>query len=357
VNSLQTNNTIKESPNTTAENWRQIIEKYQAPAVRRGVWQILNTLVPYLALWGVIRLLLPISFWLTIPVAILAGGFLVRLFIIFHDCGHGSFFPAKKANEIVGFITGVLTFSPYRQWAREHAIHHATSGDLDRRGTGDIWTLTVQEYLESSRWRRFAYRLARNPVILFGIGPLYVFLIKHRFAGAKAGPRERRSVHWTNAGIVLVGVCLSFIVGWKAYLILQVIMIAVAGGAGMWLFYVQHQFEDVHWERAKDWDYAAAALQGSSFYKLPKILQWFSGNIGFHHIHHLGPSIPNYNLERCHRAEPMFQKVKAITLFSSLKSLTYRLWDEQRQKLVGYGALRYARVQPASVRVRRNRAR
>jgi omega-6 fatty acid desaturase (delta-12 desaturase) len=358
VNSLQTNNTIKGSPSTTAENWRQIIEKYQAPAVRRGVWQILNTLVPYLALWGVIRLLLPISFWLTIPVAVLAGGFLVRLFIIFHDCGHGSFFPGRKANEIVGFIAGVLTFSPYRQWTREHAIHHATSGDLDRRGTGDIWTLTVQEYLESSRWRRFAYRLARNPFVLFGIGPLYVFLIKHRFAGAKAGPRERKSVHWTNAGMVLVGLCLSCVVGLKAYLILQVIIIAVAGGAGMWLFYVQHQFEEVHWERGEDWDYAAAALEGSSFYKLPKILQWFSGNIGFHHIHHLGPSIPNYNLERCHRAEPMFQKVKAITLFSSLKSLTYRLWDEQRQKLVGYGALRYARVQPAPVRVhRRDRAR
>jgi omega-6 fatty acid desaturase (delta-12 desaturase) len=269
------------------------------------------------------------------------------------DCSLFSTIPGKKANEIVGFITGVLTFSPYRQWTREHAIHHATSGDLDRRGTGDIWTLTVQEYLESSRWKRFAYRLARNPFILFGIGPLYVFLIKHRFAGPKAGPRERKSVYWTNASMVLVGLCLSFIVGWKAYLILQVIMIAVAGGAGMWLFYVQHQFEDVHWERGKDWDYAAAALQGSSFYKLPKILQWFSGNIGFHHIHHLGPSIPNYNLERCHKAEPMFQKVKAITLFSSLKSLTYRLWDEQRQKLVGYGALRYARVQPAPVRVRR----
>ena len=203
----------------------------------------------------------------------------------------------------------------------------------------------MQEYLESTRWQRFAYRLARNPFILFGIGPLYVFLIKHRFAGPKAGPRERKSVLWTNVGIVILGACLSCLVGWKAYLILQVIMIAVAGGAGMWLFYVQHQYEDVHWQRGKDWDYAAAALQGSSFYKLPKILQWFSGNIGFHHIHHLGPSIPNYNLEKCHRAEPMFQRVKAITLFSSLKSLTYRLWDEQRQKLVGYRALRYARIQ------------
>ena len=320
--------------------WKEIVSKYQKPALWPGLWQVVNTLIPYAALWYGMYLLVPISFWLAVPLAVVAGGFLVRLFIIFHDCGHGSFFPSTKANDVVGFVTGVLSFTPYGHWTREHAVHHATSGDLDRRGTGDIWTLTVQEYLEASRWKRFAYRLARNPVILFGIAPLYVFLIKHRFAGGKATARERRSVLWTNLGILLVSAGLSWLVGWQAYLALQTIVLAVAGSAGMWLFYVQHQFEEVHWERNADWDYSAAALKGSSFYKLPKVLQWFSGNIGFHHIHHLSPSIPNYRLEKCHRSEPLFRSVKPVTLFSSLKSLTFRLWDEQRQRLVGYRALR-----------------
>src|SRR5262249_25095407 len=219
---------------------------------------------------------------------------------------------------------------------REHAIHHATSGDLDRRGRGDLWTLTVQEYLAASRWKRFAYRLARNPVILFGVAPLFLFLIKHRFAGPEAGPRERRSVIWTNISLVLLAAAMSSFVGFKAYIVLQLVMVVVAGTAGMWLFYVQHQFEEVQWQHGAEWDYTAAALKGSSFYKLPSVLQWFSGNIGFHHIHHLSPAIPNYPLEKCHRSEPLFQTVKPLTLFSSLKSLTFRLWDERRQKLVGY---------------------
>jgi len=329
----------------TVPVWKEIIAKYQKPAVWRGIWQLVNTLVPLATLWFLIYLCLPVVWWLTIPLAVLAGGFLVRLFIIFHDCGHGSFFPSRKANDIVGFITGVLTFTPFRHWSREHAIHHATSGDLDRRGTGDIWTLTVQEYLEASRWRRFAYRLARNPVILFGLAPFYMFLVKQRIPSAVAGPRERKSVVWTN--LALVGMCavMSWIFGFKAYLLLQLLMLLVAGASGVWLFYVQHQFEGVYWERTTDWDYGTAALKGSSFYKLPKVLQWFSGNIGFHHIHHLSPSIPNYHLEKCHKSEPLFQSVKAVTLFSSLKSFTFRLWDEQRQKLVGYGALRAIRRQ------------
>ncbi len=324
--------------------WKALVARYQKPAVWRGTWQLVNTLVPYALLWYFIHLVLPVSFWLALPLAILAGGFLMRAFIIFHDCGHGSFFPSRKANDIVGFFTGVLTFTPYRHWTREHAIHHATSGDLDRRGRGDVWTLTVQEYLEASRWKRFAYRLARNPLILFGIGPFFLFVIKHRFAGREAGPRERRSVLFTNLGMVAVGAGLSLLVGFKAYVVLQLVMVFVAGSSGMWLFYVQHQFEDVQWQHGSEWDYTAAALKGSSFYKLPKVLQWFSGNIGFHHIHHLSPAIPNYHLEKCHRSEPLFQTVKPITLFSSLKSLTFRLWDERRQKLVGYGGLKLARI-------------
>jgi omega-6 fatty acid desaturase (delta-12 desaturase) len=219
-------------------------------------------------------------------------------------------------------------------------MHHSSAGDLDRRGTGDVWTLTVQEYLESSRWRKFAYRLARNPFVLFVLAPIYLFLIQQRFPTRGAGKRERRSVYFTNVALLGMIVGLSWVFGTKAYLLLQLLAVMVAGSTGIWLFYVQHQFEGVYWERKEEWDYVDAALRGSSFYKLPKVLQWFSGNIGFHHIHHLSPRIPNYHLEACHNAEPMFQTVKPVTLFSSFKSFTFRLWDEKRRKLVGYRALK-----------------
>lgn len=329
--------------------WKKVVAKYQEPSIWRSTWQIMNSLVPYAVLWYLIYLSLSVSYWLTVPLVLLAGGFLVRIFIIFHDCGHGSFFKSRKANDFWGIITGVLTLTPYYLWRWEHAVHHASSGDLDRRGRGDVWTLTVREYLEASRWKRFAYRLARNPIILFVLAPMYLFLIHQRFPTRGTAARERRSVHWTNLAILgmAMGMCMVF--GWKEYVIIQLAVVMIAGSAGVWLFYVQHQFEGVYWERREDWDYTAAALQGSSFYKLPRVLQWFSGNIGFHHIHHLSPRIPNYNLERCHKAEPLFNEVPAVTLFSSFKSFTFRLWDEQRRKLVGYGHLRSIRRQaPAS---------
>jgi len=330
-----------------AENaaWKAIVLQYQQPSVWRALWQITNTVAPYAGLWYLMHLCLPISWWLVVPLAVLAAGFLVRVFIIFHDCGHGSYFKSAAANDAVGFLTGVLTFTPYYHWRWEHAIHHASAGDLDKRGTGDVWTMTVQEYLEASRWKKFAYRLARNPFILFVIAPMFLFLIQQRFPAAKASRRERHSVYAMNAAILGMAVALSFCFGFKAYLLIQLIILMVAGGAGVWMFYVQHQFEDVYWERGEDWSYVAAALQGSSFYKLPRILQWFSGNIGFHHIHHLSPRIPNYNLEKCHQADPLFQQVKPITLFASLKSMTYRLWDEKNRQLVGYRALRELRKQ------------
>jgi omega-6 fatty acid desaturase (delta-12 desaturase) len=323
--------------------WKEIVLECQKPSTGRALWQIINTVVPYALLWYLMYRTLEISWWLTVPLAILTGAFLVRIFIIFHDCGHGSFFKSRTANDVVGFIAGVLTFTPYYHWRWEHAIHHASAGHLDKRGTGDIWTMTVQEYLESSRWKRFAYRLARNPIVLFVIAPLYLFVIRQRFPSAKASKRERHSVWWMNLAILGMAAALSAIFGIIPYLIIQLTAMALAGSAGVWLFYVQHQFEGVYWERADEWDYTAAALQGSSFYKLPKILQWFSGNIGFHHIHHLSSRIPNYNLERCHRAHPLFQSVKPITLFSSLKSFTFRLWDEQRRKLVGFHRLKELR--------------
>ncbi len=321
-------------------SWKEIVLLYQQPSVGRAVWQMVNTLGPYFLLWGLIYWSLTISWWITIPLAVLAGAFLVRIFIIFHDCGHGSFFPSQRANQIVGFITGVLTFTPSFHWRWEHAIHHASAGHLDKRGTGDVWTMTVQEFLESSRWKRCAYRLARNPVVLFVLAPLFLFLIHQRFSSKKASKRERDSVHWTNLALLGTASLGTAIFGLKAYLLVQLVVIAVAGSAGIWLFYVQHQFEGVYWERAEEWDYTTAALRGSSFYKLPRVLQWFSGNIGYHHIHHLSSRIPNYNLERCHKAHALFQEVKPVTLFSSLKSFTFRLWDEQMGKLVGFGHLK-----------------
>ncbi len=331
------------APPIDTSGWKEIVTRYQTPALWRSVWQAVNTLVPYAVLWYLIYRSLTVSYWVTAPLAILAGGFLVRIFIISHDCGHGSFFKSRPANDILGFITGVLTLTPYFHWRWDHALHHATSGDLDRRGSGDVWTLTVQEYLEASRGKRFAYRLTRNPFVLFVIAPLFLFLVKHRFSDVKAGRRERNSVLWTNLAILGMAAGLSWILGLKAYLLIQLTVMAVAGSAGVWLFYVQHQFEGVYWERGDHWDYATAALQGSSFYKLPKVLQWFSGNIGFHHIHHLSPRIPNYYLEKCHQAEPLFQQVKPLTLSSSLKAISFRLWDEQRHKLVGYSHLKTIR--------------
>src|SRR6266566_4819097 len=279
------NSTQAKRPTDVAA-WKGIVAQYQKPSLSRALWQMVNTLGSYVALWYLIDCSLAVSWWLTVPLAVLAGGFVVRIFIIFHDCGHASFFKSRRANNILGFITGVLTFTPYAYWRGEHALHHATSGDLDHRGTGDLWTLTVQEYLESSRWKRFAYRLARNPIILFVIAPLFVMLIKQRFPSPKANKRERHSVYAMNAAILAMAAGLSLVFGIKAYLLIQLTALAVAGSAGFWLFYVQHQFEGVYWERGEEWDYATAALQGSSFYKLPKVLQWFSGSIGFHHIHH-----------------------------------------------------------------------
>jgi omega-6 fatty acid desaturase (delta-12 desaturase) len=261
---------------------------------------------------------------------------LVRVFIIFHDCGHGSFFKSRIANSVVGFISGVLTFTPYFHWRWEHSLHHGSSGNLDKRGTGDIWTMTVQEYLEVSRWKRFAYRLSRNPIVLFVIAPVFLLLGRQRFASPTANGRERRSVWWMNLSILGMVVGMSYIFGWKAYVFLQLMITMIAGAAGVWLFYVQHQFEDAYWERGDEWDYTAAALKGSSYYKLPAILQWFSGNIGFHHIHHLSPRIPNYNLERCHKSHPLFQSVKAVTIGGSLRTLSYCLWDERHGKLVSF---------------------
>ncbi|MDF1859120.1 MAG: fatty acid desaturase [Verrucomicrobiales bacterium] len=329
-----------ESRREAVAKWKAIVAEYQKPNAWRATWQLVNTVGSYAVLWYLMYLSLAVSWWLTIPLCLLAGGILIRIFIIFHDCGHGSFFRSRRANDFWGFITGMLTFTPYYQWRWEHSIHHATTGHLERRGVGDIWTLTVEEYLASSRWKKFSYRLARNPVVLFLLAPLVIFVVLQRIPSKGAKRKERNSVWIMNLAILALAGGLIWIYGFLPWLIIQMTTMGVAGSAGVWLFYVQHQFEDAYWERDEHWDYTSAAMKGSSFYKLPKVLQWFSGNIGFHHIHHLSPRIPNYNLERCHRSDPMFEQVTPTTLFGSLKSLTFRLWDEKAKKLISFRSLR-----------------
>ena len=332
--------TTKKRQRSSKREWKKLVAEFQQPHTGRATWQLINTLVPIFAIWVSIYFLKDVSIWLCIPPAILGGLFMVRAFIIFHDCGHGSFLKSKRANSIIGFITGMLTFTPYRQWSWEHARHHATNGDLDRRGIGDIWTLTVEEYVSSSRRLQLSYRFIRNPIILFVFAPIVLFVILQRFPNSKAKKKERQSVHLMN--ITLAGWCIgmSMIYGFGTWLLMQFTMMAVAAGFGLWLFYVQHQFEDTYWASGKEWDYTAAAMEGSSYYNLPKILQWFSGNIGYHHIHHLNPMIPNYNLERCHFSHPFFQQAPELRFFSSLKTIKLRLWDEVNGKMISFRELK-----------------
>jgi omega-6 fatty acid desaturase (delta-12 desaturase) len=294
--------------------------------------------VPYFVLWYVAYRLLSVSFWVALPVLALAGGFLMRTFIIFHDCGHGSFFKSQKANAFWGTFTGWFTFTPYYQWRHEHAVHHARSGDLDRRGTGDVWTMTLKEYQTAPLMTKIIYSVFRNPFFMLVFGPLVMFIIVHRFATPKFGRRETFSVILTDMVMAATLLVAAATIGIQTYLLVQVPILMIAGTIGIWMFYVQHQYEGVYWERHDEWDYLTAALRGSSFYKLPKIFQWFSGNIGIHHIHHLSPKIPNYNLQACHDENELFQ-IEPVTFVPSLKSLAFRLWDEDQHKLVWYSAL------------------
>jgi acyl-lipid omega-6 desaturase (Delta-12 desaturase) len=323
--------------NTGNGAWRKAIAPYEQPDLRRSIWQLVNSCVPFFALWYGMYRSLSVSYWLTLALALPTAGLLVRIFIIFHDCCHGSFFKSRKANAIVGTITGILTLCPYSQWRHSHNVHHAHAGDLDHRGDGDIWTLTVDEYLALPRFKQLLYRFYRNPLVMFGLGPIGLFVLQYRFNRKGAGQAERINTWVTNAGIVGIAALLCWLVGWQAFLLVHGPVFLIAGAAGVWLFYVQHQFEGTYYAQHEEWDFVKAALQGSSFYKLPKVLQWFTGNIGFHHIHHLSPRVPNYLLERTHAEVPMFQEVEAVTLLSSLRSLRFRMWDEYRKTLVGFG--------------------
>lgn len=316
--------------------WKKIVAPFEVSSTSKATRQLINTVGGYVGTWVAIFFALKVSWWLVVPLAILGGGLVVRAFIIFHDCGHGSFFPSKRANNFWGWVCGAITFTPYHHWGWEHAQHHAGSGNLERRGIGDVWTLTVQEYNDSSTWTKFAYRVVRNPIILFLIAPVFLFVLRERFPTAKANARAKRAVWLMNLVLaVKIGTMIA-IFGPMNYLIPQLIITILASTAGVWLFYVQHQFEDTYWEHSENWDFTAAGIEGSSFYKLPKVLQWFSGNIGFHHIHHLSSKIPNYNLEECHNSDPLFRDVDPLTIKKSIQCFTFRLWDEENRKLVSF---------------------
>jgi omega-6 fatty acid desaturase (delta-12 desaturase) len=313
---------------------------YQKAKNSTAVWQLLNSLVPYLLLWVGMALAIRVSYALTFGLAVIASGFLVRLFIIFHDCGHNSFFPSTRWNKAVGFWLGVLVFTPGEQWWHAHAIHHATSGNLDKRGTGDVLTMTVAEYRASSPLARIGYRLFRTPLVMFGLGPIYMFLILHRLTRPVFGKKETLSVILTNLAILALAVAISLLIGWQAYLLIQLPVILMGGAAGIWMFYVQHQYGDVYWERTKEWNYMASAMLGASYYRLPALLQWFSGNIGFHHLHHLSPRIPNYLLPNAHREVDLFRKwTRVIGVRESLSLTRLKLWSESEHRMVEFGGL------------------
>jgi omega-6 fatty acid desaturase (delta-12 desaturase) len=320
--------------------WQKLVSEYQRPDLRKSIWQVVNSFGGFAIGLVLMYLSLRVGYWLTLLLAFPTAGFLLRIFIIQHDCGHGSFFPSRRANDRVGAICGVLTLTAYRYWRKSHALHHAHHAELEERAMGDIWLLTVDEYFEAPWWRRTAYRVFRHPLFIVGIAPMGHFLITNRFPiGAgdwKKG--EKASVWWTNVVLLISLVSAGLLIGFGTLALIILPVWVIAGTAGTWMFYIQHQFERTYWEHTPEWSYTLAAMVGSSYYKLPRVLQWFTGNIGFHHIHHLSPRIPNYQLEACHNDNPVLQNVTVLTVRSSLKAAALALWDEEQRQLVTFRA-------------------
>lgn len=320
--------------------WVEPLAPYANADVKRSVCCLLTSVVPYLALWPAMYYLLHVSFALALLVAIPASGFLVRTFIVFHDCGHGSFLPTKRANRLVGIVTGLLVYNPFFAWNHEHAGHHASSGDLDRRGVGDVDTWTVAEYQAKPILSQLGYRLMRSPLVMFTLGPLWALALEPRKVPLRGRRRVLRSHLFTDFAVIAMVGILVWLLGWRAFLAIQLPLMLLAGGAGIWLFYVQHQFEDAYWTRSGHWAYDDAALKGSSYLKLPKVLQFFSGNIGLHHVHHLNPRIPNYNLQRAHDENPFLHEAPTISLWQGMRSLNLKLIDERSGRLVSFADAR-----------------
>ena len=331
----------------SARDLPKLLASYQHSNNLRGLFELLVTLLPFLVLWAAMWALYEINIWLMLLLAIPTAGFLMRLFMVQHDCGHGSFFSNSKVNDWIGRMLGVLTFTPYGFWKRTHAMHHASSGCLDRRGHGDIDTLTVNEYRARSKWGRFMYRFYRHPLVMLGIGPVYLFLFQHRLPVGlmRAGWRPWLSAMGTNLAIILLAGSLIWLIGLKAFLAVQFPVLMIAGSAGVWLFFVQHQFEGTTWNWAKNWKWAEAALKGSSHYDLPAPLRWMTANIGIHHIHHLSSRIPFYRLATVLRDRPELKDLGRLTIRQSLPCIRLALWDETQQRLISF---RDARAVPAA---------
>jgi acyl-lipid omega-6 desaturase (Delta-12 desaturase) len=316
--------------------WQEALAVYAQPRLRRGLLDIATSAVPYLALCVAMYLLLPVSPLLVVALVIPTAGFLVRVFVVFHDCTHDSLLPSRGANRWAGRVLGLLVLSAFYPWRREHAGHHATSGDLDRRGEGDVETLTVAEY-QARRWRgRLAYRLFRHPLVMFGLGPVFAMIIEPRLVRRGTRPRLRHSVLGTDAALAVIVAAWCWLIGWEDLLIVWAPPALLAGSVGIWLFYVQHQFENVNWQRHHEWSYADAALRGSSYLKLPKLGQFFTANIGLHHVHHLNSRIPNYNLQRAHDANVIFAGVPTVSIRDGLRAVNLKLWDEDTGQLVSF---------------------
>jgi omega-6 fatty acid desaturase (delta-12 desaturase) len=322
------------SATTERTDWRGGVSRFERPSVKAAMLDLATSLGAYVVLTVAMYLAREVSIWLTFALAIPTSGFLLRTFIVFHDCAHGSFLATKRANRWVGRITGLIVFQPFANWRHNHAVHHASSGDLDRRGQGDVETITVAEYAARS-WRgKLAYRLFRSPVVMFGIGPIWSLMIGPRFWTREMRRRQVHSVWLTDAALAVWLGAIIWVVGPIAWLEVQMPTAILAGVAGVYLFYVQHQFEDAYWESGEQWSYADAALKGSSYLKLPKVLQFFSGNIGLHHVHHLSAKVPNYNLQRAHDEIPLFADVPVLTFTDGLRAVRLKLIDTTGGRLV-----------------------
>ena len=320
------------------ERWDARLAPFRRPSTARSVWQLASTAFLLAGAWTLMYFSLGVGYWLTLLLAVPAAFFLVRLFIVQHDCGHGSFFRSPRVADIVGSALGVLTLTPYHYWKKAHAMHHATSGNLEHRGFGDIDTLTVDEYLALSPWGRFKYRLYRHPVILFGVGAVLHFFVRHRLPTIvpRTWTRARWSIFWTDVALAGFVVGMGLLVGFRQFLLVHVPLMTLSCSMGVWLFYVQHQFEPTYWEHDSQWAYNDAALVGSSYYRLPRLLQWATGNIGLHHVHHLSARIPNYRLQEALESIPELRKVTTLTLRESLRCVRLALWDERERKLVRF---------------------
>jgi len=316
--------------------WRDTLGPYATPNTRRASADVATSVLPYLAVTALMYAVRDRSAALVLVLALPAAGFLVRTFIVFHDCAHGSFVRWRRVNTWLGVGCGLLVYSPFHSWRHEHAVHHATAGDLDRRGRGDLETLTVAEYASASPAQRLGYRLMRNPLVMLGLGPLWALILEPRLVPSWARKRFARKIIATDLALaaILGGLCALF--GWRAVLLVQLPAAMLAGSVGIWMFYVQHQFEGVYWERKEDWSYVASALQGSSHVRLPPVLRFFTGNIGLHHVHHLNARIPNYNLQRAHTENPVFHAARELTLWDAVRALRLKLYDEHGRRLVTF---------------------